>query len=105
VDVHRASKICPDGHNFDVKKWWTDAEHRNHAQIGIFQCLASGEVVDGHRHLGTISMFVTERVWDRCGRQKERGKRAEADWKSFGAVSRTQSDFTKDRVKRPGLHS
>jgi len=75
VDVHQASKPCPDGHGFDVRgverwwtlterrkrahlgsfsmfqqvRWWTDAKHRNHAQMGIFSMFSGWGGVDRHR--------------------------------------------------------
>ena len=48
--------------------------------------------------------IVTEWVRDRCGIQKEHGKRAEADWKSFGA-DRKQKDLASTCALRPHAHS
>ena len=62
VDRHQASKTCPNGHGFDVRdgrqrpsietcpdghffdarrvgRWWTDAEHRKRAQMGMVSML------------------------------------------------------------------
>jgi len=47
---------------------------------------------------------VTERVRDGCGLRKERGKRAEADQKSF-RVDGKQKDLVSTCALRPRAHS
>jgi len=54
-------------------------------------------------HIQLSANIVTEWVWDGCGIWKERGKRAEADWKSFGADGK-QKDLASIRVLHPRAH-